>query len=1137
MGLFTAGNLITLGIVALALIMFWRLDRTNKKISNVRKYADKLKEDLSAFAEQKAVDVKNYALDLDVEQKAARELMKHLQITDQELAEKAAAVAQIDERINAYDKSLEELVKMTARVQENMGRIREESSFVENTGKQVNETKNRLAALEKDLGEIELRFERENGVALEETSEALIAAVKSTLSDLEVHAETIERQVEDHREAVNRIEEARAANLERDMALVDKTLREVVEKAGLRADKMEDAALVKLRDQAQERVKRLQTAVEEKLKSIQDNAKTRITEMQEQLKAHRDEWKNETSEIEAKQKAYQDEWKKDIQELNALARSQRESWTGIDTELDAVFAAQQEKWAETAAELEASVQVHKESLAAALAGQQEKWAQTAAELDAAAQAQRQSLDAALSAQQEKWAAASEELDAAAAAQRQSLDTALSTQQEKWAAASEELEAAVQAQRQSLDAALTGQRESLTGVVAELEAAAAVERQSLEAAAKQQRASWAEAAAALETAASTQREKWNAAIAGAEQQVLESAGARLEEYKAAQSEEFRQLEALAGDTAQLEGELRRIMAEAEKRVRSDFTHFEEESADSREAVASQFNTQVTALKTEIDGVEQELNSLKNRAYDNVSEKLKGFEDDFFADLSKRSGDIDRRLAEWQESVEARLAEIAAAGETGRQEMELAFNEELRKNLADQSERLIAELEHLKAETGAFEAQIREEMQSADETRSAFRTQLDRDLEEVRETAEATVKVEIGRYALSSAETLKQNQRELEEQLREIADTVEKRSGETAGILDSYRKNIDESVERIAQVRASIEKVREEAGTYRQEIFSRTGEEAKTLEAAVAEAERHIREFTAQTKLFDKTDELRTELERRIEDLRGDIDRLDQRKSEAAQMEGEFVRIKRLGDDVNDKMNKFLREQHRIEVMEADFNRLLQTSQSVEEKLVQVSSSDDTLQAVQIQIRRLEDALKETEERYQRLERKNQALQATTDGIDRNFKALQESEQDVRRVREDLDRMSGELEGIRLSVETLAAGSERAEAAAEKLSSLDATLVGIEKRIKDMNVAREWLANTETRLNELNKQTQNQVKLAASLNKDEGGKGVTPNKGAPSPGVRENIITLARQGWTAKEIANSLKCSIGEVELILELNPRD
>ena len=38
----------------------------------------------------------------------------------------------------------------------------------------------------------------------------------------------------------------------------------------------------------------------------------------------------------------------------------------------------------------------------------------------------------------------------------------------------------------------------------------------------------------------------------------------------------------------------------------------------------------------------MNELKARAYDNVSERLKIFEDDFFADLAKRNEEIGAAL---------------------------------------------------------------------------------------------------------------------------------------------------------------------------------------------------------------------------------------------------------------------------------------------------------------------------------------------------------------------------------------------------------------------------------------------------------------------------------------------------------------
>jgi chromosome segregation ATPase len=353
------------------------------------------------------------------------------------------------------------------------------------------------------------------------------------------------------------------------------------------------------------------------------------------------------------------------------------------------------------------------------------------------------------------------------------------------------------------------------------------------------------------------------------------------------------------------------------------------------------------------------------------------------------------------------------------------------------------------------------------------------------------------------------------------------------MDTSREHIIDLDDRIVSVRSSLEELYKEADSRRGEILSRSEEQAKSLDSNIRDAERHIKEFFDQTKLIDRAGELKLELERRIEDLRGDLDRLDQRRAEAVQLESEFVKIRRLEDDVNAKMTRFLSEKHLITQMEGDFTRLLQISKAVEDKLVQVTNSDDTLLQVQLQIRKLEDALVAADEKYQRIEKKNQVLDTTSDGIDRNFKALQESEAGLRRVSDELERMSGETASLKDTIETLAGESEKAKATADQISLLDQALSEIEERTRAMQTAREWIARTETRLEELNRQAQDQVRLI----KPEGGKKQPREKGAPPVGDRENIIKLARQGWTVEEIAKTMKVSRGEVELILEIAPKD
>ncbi|MDR2739656.1 MAG: hypothetical protein LBB68_07475 [Treponema sp.] len=1013
---FTVGNLLTLGIVALALILFRQSDKNSHTLEKLRKYGDRLKNELTEFVTQKEAAVRDYGVALDVHQKAAKELMNRLQISDEELAAKIEAVANLNEKIKTYDSTLGELVRMTLRVQENLSRIQDESSFVEGVGKRVIEAKEKLVSMEKGLEDLELRFERENADSLEKISESVIAAVRSTVKDLQAVAETTERQVEDHRELISKIEQDRAANLARDISLIEKTLKEAVEQAGFRADKMEEAALVKLREQSMERVRRFQIVVEEKLRVYQESSKAWLTDIQGVAKNIKEEWKTEHAEIESKQRSLQESWKKDIQDI--------ETQMGALKDMEADSAGR-------VAEMEGRLKV-----------------------------------------------------------------------------------------------LDGQT---TNAVAQM----------------------------VQRLSKTIEEEG--------QKALEAADIKLDEYRAAQIREFERLETLSEDAVKLDGELRRYMQETENRVRQDFSLFEQDFANTRNAAAAEFAADLEVFRGDISAVERELSRLKEQAYDTLSDKLKTFEEDFSADLFRRREEFDTRLSRWKDVLDTELAELAEEFREERRKQENTFSDALKRHFTDEDIRLVSELEHLKAETGAFEEGIRNQIAQADESLNALKDQLDSNMADARDTAEAAVKAELGRFSISMAETLKQQQREIDRDLRKISSQVESRSGEFSELLDESRRHIEEwqnmfggqmkdldisvdeyrrkireldteNEERLATVRSAIENLREETAAQRTETFAHTTEQARMLDSSIKDADRHIKEFLAQTKLFDQAEELKSALERKIEDLRGDLNGLDQRRTEAAELEAKFVRIKRLGEEVDAKMVVFQSEKRRIELMETDFNRLLQTSQSVKEKLTEVSASDDTLQAVQVQIRRLEDSLNDVEERYQRIEKKNQTLEETNAGIDDNFKALQETDRTVQKVHNEVQRLLDEQEEIRASVEKLSAENAKARETAEKAASLDSLLSSVEQRMDKLQTARESLAKAETRFEEITKNVQEQFKLFSALLKDnEPGKRFK-ERGAPPIGTRETVIKLKQQGWTAEEIARTVKLAVGEVELILEMGSK-
>jgi DNA repair exonuclease SbcCD ATPase subunit len=883
------GNLITAGVCLFAVFLVRYLDRQNRSVDLAREYGKRLKEEIAAFAEEKAAEVKDNGLVLDVHKSAAKEAINRLNETNAELIEKTETLARrleevshIGDRISAYDKSMEELIRMTARVEENMGRLREESTFVEQTEKMVGTIKKEFSELEKDIGSLELRFERENSAALESSVEALVSGVRSSVENLQLVAETVEHQVEDHREAVDRIEMERKSQLARDVEIINRTLKEALERAGGRSDKLEEALLVKLREEAMVRVKRFQDAIEEKFRECHENAKTRITDIQALVKSYKDEWKQDHEDMAATQERYKEELQRDHEELATKQQEYQKAWQRDLEAMDALTLSQRTQWEEAVHETES-----------------------------------------------RLAKLGDEL--------------------------------------------------------------------------------------------------GAKTAEAEARIMAEIDQRLESYRDGQKQQWERFETMADDALKLDGQLRLAMEDAESRVRRDFALIAEEQKQEREKAALVFHESADALKAEMDTLEQELNSLKNRAYENVSEKLRVFEGEFFTDLTRRGVEIDSRLTEWHSALDQKLNVLSEEAEADRRSLESSYKDELGLRIDEQGEKLLTDLARLQKAASGFE----EKMQNS----------------------------------------------------------------------------MDGTEGRISQLSTTAEEIR-----------------------------RELKEFSSQSKLFEKTDELRTNLERSMEALKSDLAGIEERRSEAAQLETEFIKIRRLEDEVNNKMTRFLTEKNHLDIMEKDFNHLIQTSQRVEERLKEVTSADDTLQNIQVSLRKLEDAIVAADDKFQRIEKKNHVLDETNSSIERNFKLLEETEAALRKCNEDIDKAEGELDSFRPEIEELAAANEKAKMTAEKLDTLETSLTAIEDRIEKMQVAREWLARTETRFEEINKQAQDQLDLLKAVLKEEGKTGKT-GKGAPPTAMRENVIRLARQNWTVEEISNSLKMSRGEVELILEMIRKD
>ena len=239
---------------------------------------------------------------------------------------------------------------------------------------------------------------------------------------------------------------------------------------------------------------------------------------------------------------------------------------------------------------------------------------------------------------------------------------------------------------------------------------------------------------------------------------------------------------------------------------------------------------------------------------------------------------------------------------------------------------------------------------------------------------------------------------------------------------------------------------------------------------------------------------------------------------------------MDDEVNKKIQTFTNERVRVDSIESNFNKIIALSTSMDQKILELKNTNDDLQMLQLEVRKFQDTLGEIGNRYDRIEKKNKILENTIEGVDKTFENLELIEKRLENCDVQTANLPQRVNSIESDLSRLIENSDKIDEVMDKITSLDSILVDTDKHIDQVSKNRDWIVKTEKRLDEMTKNAQDQVKLYGDLLKGE--RRTKESEGAPSLRIRENVVKLAHQGWQAKEIANSLNITLGEVDLILD-----
>lgn len=1173
------GNLITLLVVVVILIIYRQLDKNNRSLEKVKRYADKVKADLDTFVDGKTVELKNFVVELDVHQKTGKEILKRITTAEESLKAKAQDIDQMYKRISQYDKALADLVSMTSHVEENLKRLQQESEFVDTVGKRIKESALRIEQIEKQIPQIKEEFGKQNAKDLKILSGEILKHTKTLVQSIEEEVHASEGRVNSFKEYLNGLE-SRRDDLERQtMANIQNVFDGYIRNAEAEGEKIKsrlEIAMEGVLSRTQEEGNAIAAKIEEKENELKDELKTteeliveKLIDFKDRANAVEQEYQQNLRDIAERGRQLEDEVFVKLKEhIEGRARD-------IGKEMTNTLDATKRGFDEARKELSTI------------------FGDTRSEVAVFRTEVKKMLDDGTSDYKNRYAQfvrQYEEFERTIKGRLASLETAINTTESEY---TERLSSVEKDGKSLADVVTKRLQETL--------------------------------------------QEFENGINGRFSEVEE----KLSEYEGDVAYRFTKLEEVAGDISTLEKNLKLSMERTTAGIEQDFTAFEKQLEARRNEERQKAEESLASLHRAMDDIDKGLQELKARAYDNVSAKLQVFEDDFFKDLTQRTSGMQERFEEWKAEIEKRIDEMGTEYKTVREQVEKTYNDELQQKLQDIQGKTFKQYAKFDDQVTGFQDTINERINLSVTSLKSFEESVKKDVEDAKLASRAFFEKEFKDHTTEVSNQMKKHERDIDSNLKVLSDAIEEKrkellsvvelaqsdvtvwqtkvlqqmketegelsdqmlslKKESADSIESIRsdfevqkndlilatqderdrlkkelKDISEGVvaleadlrkktesamedfgrmyddfmqeslrksremqaevdQKLKEFKTGVQDIREKADSLQKKLYGKIEENYNTLSVNLQEIDKKVKNFIAQTKIFDRADTLKLSLQENIEDLKAEIVRVDALTKETKETEKKFLTLKKTSDDVQAKLNRFFAEKRRIDEMEADFKKLISISQAIDVKLSQINTSNDTLQAIQARIRALEEIEKDVSQKFDRLEKKNSILESTTEGVDRNFQLLTELEDGLKKMSETFAPIPDQLDKALDKISIIQKSKKQVDLAVKQIESMDSLLKEIEDRTAKMQKAREWLARTETRLEEISNQAQEQVKLLGSIMK-EGAKAGKEDKGAPSMGARDVVIRLAHQGWSVQEIARTTKLSRGEVELILELLPK-
>jgi predicted nucleic acid-binding Zn-ribbon protein len=200
---------------------------------------------------------------------------------------------------------------------------------------------------------------------------------------------------------------------------------------------------------------------------------------------------------------------------------------------------------------------------------------------------------------------------------------------------------------------------------------------------------------------------------------------------------------------------------------------------------------------------------------------------------------------------------------------------------------------------------------------------------------------------------------------------------------------------------------------------------------------------------------------------------------------------------------------------------------------LNTTSDDLQAMEVTVRNYNDRLQYVSEQYEKLDKKDEVLNRIKTDVDSQFEKLKDLEQRLTNCNRQAVSLPQEIKEVQNSVDRILQNGPKITDAIGRLEKLDSIIEDTDKRIETLNSVQNGIKKTQLDLEGINRDVDNKFNILQKMTQQELAKKPRAKENTINPQINETVRTLKRKGWTIAEIAENVKLTENEVDLILQL----